>query len=93
MRPGWKFGVGVVLVAFSAVGFAALFRSGLAVALQLVAGAADVVSAMRGPHKLEGDGRAPAGAFRLSSAFGLAEMLPADSHGFQEPVGDSCLSG
>jgi L,D-peptidoglycan transpeptidase YkuD (ErfK/YbiS/YcfS/YnhG family) len=35
-----------------------------------------------GSHKREGDGRAPAGAFRLSSAFGVAETLPIDSHGF-----------
>lgn len=35
-----------------------------------------------GQRKREGDGRAPAGVFRLTSAFGLAETLPADSRGF-----------
>jgi chloride channel protein, CIC family len=47
MRASWRLGLGVVLVAFSAAGFAALFRSGLAVVLHQVAGATDVVSAMR----------------------------------------------
>lgn len=35
-----------------------------------------------GPQKREGDGRSPAGVFRLSSAFGSADGLPPDSAGF-----------
>lgn len=35
-----------------------------------------------GPQKHEGDGRSPAGVFRLSSAFGSAEALPTESAGF-----------
>lgn len=35
-----------------------------------------------GPRKREGDGRAPAGVFRLSQAFGAADALPADSRRF-----------
>ena len=33
-------------------------------------------SGLEGPRKTEGDGRAPAGVFRLSAAFGYAESLP-----------------
>jgi L,D-peptidoglycan transpeptidase YkuD (ErfK/YbiS/YcfS/YnhG family) len=35
-----------------------------------------------GPRKHEGDGRSPAGVFRLSSAFGSAEALPPEAAGF-----------
>lgn len=34
-----------------------------------------------GPRKREGDGRSPAGVFRLTQAFGKAEVLPAQSAG------------
>lgn len=34
-----------------------------------------------GPQKREGDGRSPAGAFRLTQAFGKAETLPPESAG------------
>ena len=39
-------------------------------------------SAAVGPQKREGDGRSPAGVFRLSRAFGAAEALPPESRGF-----------
>jgi D-alanyl-D-alanine dipeptidase len=39
-------------------------------------------SAGAGPQKREGDGRSPAGVFRLSNAFGAADGLPPDSSGF-----------
>jgi len=35
-----------------------------------------------GPLKREGDGRSPAGIFRLAQAFGAAEALPPESAGF-----------
>ena len=35
-----------------------------------------------GPQKREGDGRSPAGVFRLSNAFGIAGELPPESAGF-----------
>jgi L,D-peptidoglycan transpeptidase YkuD (ErfK/YbiS/YcfS/YnhG family) len=35
-----------------------------------------------GPQKREGDGRSPAGVFRLANAFGSAGQLPAGAHGF-----------
>jgi D-alanyl-D-alanine dipeptidase len=35
-----------------------------------------------GPTKREGDGRSPAGAFRLENAFGYADALPDGAHGF-----------
>ncbi|MES1182520.1 MAG: L,D-transpeptidase family protein [Myxococcales bacterium] len=35
-----------------------------------------------GPQKREGDGRSPAGVFRLSGAFGRADGLPPESAGF-----------
>ena len=35
-----------------------------------------------GPQKREGDGRSPAGVFRLSSAFGKADTVPPESAGF-----------
>jgi L,D-peptidoglycan transpeptidase YkuD (ErfK/YbiS/YcfS/YnhG family) len=35
-----------------------------------------------GPQKREGDGRSPAGVFRLTHAFGAAEALPPESRGF-----------
>src|SRR3954469_9052152 len=35
-----------------------------------------------GPQKREGDGRSPAGVFRLTQAFGAADALPAESRGF-----------
>jgi D-alanyl-D-alanine dipeptidase len=35
-----------------------------------------------GPRKREGDGRAPAGVFPLKQAFGAADALPTNSHGF-----------
>jgi len=35
-----------------------------------------------GPQKREGDGRSPAGVFRLSQAFGVADNLPPESAGF-----------
>jgi L,D-peptidoglycan transpeptidase YkuD (ErfK/YbiS/YcfS/YnhG family) len=35
-----------------------------------------------GPTKHEGDGRSPAGAFRLENAFGYASALPESAHGF-----------
>jgi L,D-peptidoglycan transpeptidase YkuD (ErfK/YbiS/YcfS/YnhG family) len=38
-------------------------------------------SVQSGPQKREGDGRSPAGVFRLSSAFGSAEGLPPRSAG------------
>jgi CIC family chloride channel protein len=47
LRPDFRFGLGVVLVAVVAAGFAALFRAALAWALRHAAGATDVVSAMR----------------------------------------------
>lgn len=43
---GWRFGLGVVLVALSAAAFAIVFRWALAFALHRVAGTLDVVSAM-----------------------------------------------
>jgi L,D-peptidoglycan transpeptidase YkuD (ErfK/YbiS/YcfS/YnhG family) len=39
-------------------------------------------SSERGPIKREGDGRAPAGAYALGSAFGYAEDLPASAKRF-----------
>lgn len=47
MRGSWRLGVGVVLVAIAAAGFAALFRAGLRVVFYYVAGSTDVVSALR----------------------------------------------
>jgi L,D-peptidoglycan transpeptidase YkuD (ErfK/YbiS/YcfS/YnhG family) len=38
--------------------------------------------AAAGPHKREGDGRAPAGVFRLSRAFGAADAPPTDLQAF-----------
>ena len=35
-----------------------------------------------GLQKREGDGKSPAGVFRLSQAFGVAKALPQDAHGF-----------
>jgi chloride channel protein, CIC family len=46
MKPDWRFGLGVVLVAAAAAAFAVMFRSALAFALQHATGTADVVSAM-----------------------------------------------
>jgi len=57
----WRLGLGVVLVAIAAAGFAAFFRALLGLALQEVASARDVVSAMR---------RAPRWARLLSPALG-----------------------
>jgi L,D-peptidoglycan transpeptidase YkuD (ErfK/YbiS/YcfS/YnhG family) len=44
-----------------------------------------------GPIKREGDGRSPAGAFSLGTAFGKAETLPPSAHGFayRQATGDS----
>jgi chloride channel protein, CIC family len=61
VRAGWRLGLGVVLVAVVAAGFAALFRVGLGFALYQVAGTTDVVSAMR---------HAPAWARLLCPAIG-----------------------
>lgn len=48
LKPSFRLGVGVLLVAASAAGFAALFRAGLGSALRYLGGANDVVSVMRG---------------------------------------------
>lgn len=47
LRARWRLGLGVVVVAILAAGFAALFRVALAFVLHHVAGTTDVVSAMR----------------------------------------------
>jgi len=53
-----------------------LGRNGLAWGRGLQTGA------QRGPVKREGDGRSPAGAYRLGTAFGVADSLPASSQSF-----------
>lgn len=39
-----------------------------------------------GPQKREGDGRAPAGLFRITSLFGVAAAKPAEFHMFYQPL-------